>query len=183
VESLKYSISLRPTLEAYGNLGAVYFYLRRYAESADVLQQAIKINSNDWLNWGNLGDTLYQIPSRLSEAKAAYQKAIDLAQTRLEVNPRDGYTLAFSADYSAMLDQESKAKEKIARALEVSPKDPEVLFRAAVVFNHFKDETKALSFLGKAVAEGYSRTAIRDTPDFDHFKADPRFRSVVLAVK
>jgi tetratricopeptide (TPR) repeat protein len=183
VEALKYSISLRPTLEAYGNLGAVYFYLRRYAESADVLQQAIKINSNDWLNWGNLGDTLYQIPSRLSEAKAAYQKAIDLAQTRLEVNPRDGYTLAFSADYSAMLDQESKAKEKIARALEVSPKDPEVLFRAAVVFNHFKDETKALSFLGKAVAEGYSRTAIRDTPDFDHFKADPRFRSLVLAVK
>jgi tetratricopeptide (TPR) repeat protein len=179
VEALQRSIALRPTTEAYGNLGAVYFYMRRYPESVESLQQALKIDPKDWLNWGNLGDTLFQIPARRAEAKRAYQNAIDLAQLRLEVNPRDANVLALTADYYAMLDHEPQATAQMARALETAPTDGDVLFRAAILYNHFADTEKTLYYLTKSVAAGYSRTVIRETPDFDRLQDDPRFRALL----
>ena len=179
VDALEAIDGLASTFEAYGNLGAAYFYMRRYQESAENLQQALKIDDKDWLNWGNLGDTLYQIPARRQEALSAYRKAIELARTRLEVNPKDSFALAFTADYYAMLERSSQAREQLARALEVTSSDAEVLFRAAILHNHFGDTEKTLDFLNKAVAAGYSRTAIRDTPDFDRLKDDPRFRALL----
>src|SRR6266852_6115330 len=179
VEALKQSIALRPSFVAYGNLGGVYFYMRRYSDSAESLQQALKIDPKDWQNWGNLGDTLFEVPARRAEARSAYQKAIELAKTRLEVNPRDAYTLAFTADYYAMLDQERQAREELARALEIAPTDADVLFRAAILHNHFGDTEHTLAYLDKAVAAGYSPTVIRDTPDFDHLKDEPRYRRLL----
>jgi tetratricopeptide (TPR) repeat protein len=179
VNALKQSSALRPSFESYGNLGAAYFYMRRYQESAESLQQALKIEDKDWLNWGNLGDTLYQITSRRPDALNAYRKAIELSRARLEVNPRDSFALAFIADYYAMLDQEQQAREQMARALQIAPTDADVLFRAAILHNHFGETDKTLEFLSKSVAAGYSRTVIRDTPDFDHLKDDPRFRALL----
>jgi len=109
---------------------------------------------------------------------SAYRKAIDLIQARLEVNPRDASALAFSADYYAMLEQEPQARDRLSRALEVAPADAEVLFRAAILYNHFGNTEKALDYLTKSVAAGYSQTAIRDTPDFDRLRDDPRFRAL-----
>lgn len=179
VDALKRSNALRPSFESYGNLGAAYFYMRRYQESVESLQQALKIDDKDWLNWGNLGDTLYQIPARRPESLAAYQKAIDLARPRLEVNPKDSFALAFTADYYAMLNQDSQAREQIKKALEIAPADADVLFRAAILYNHFGDKGKTLEYLTKAVTAGYSRTVIRDTPDFDHVRDEPRFRALL----
>jgi eukaryotic-like serine/threonine-protein kinase len=179
VDSFRRSIALRPTGQVYGNLGAAYFYLHSYADSAENLQQALKIDPKDWLNWGNLGDTLSQIPSRGAEARSAYEKAVDLAQLRLDVNPQDAPILAFTADYYALLDQQNKARERMARALKTAPKDPDVLFRAAIFYNHFGDTMKTLDFLTKSVSAGYSRTLIRDTPDFDHLRGDRRFRALL----
>jgi len=63
--------------------------------------------------------------------------------------------------------------------LEIAPADAEVLFRAAILNNHFGHKYKTLDFLTKAVAAGYSRTVLRDTPDFDHLKDDPQFRALL----
>jgi hypothetical protein len=32
-----------------------------------------KVDPKDWLNWGNLGDTLFQIPARRAEARSGGQ--------------------------------------------------------------------------------------------------------------
>ena len=179
VDLLSQSNTLHPSYESYGNLATAYFYMGRYQDSAENLQQALKIDDKDWLNWGNLGDTLYQIPARRQEALSAYRKAIDLARLRLESNPKDFVTLAFTADYYAMLDQEQPARELMDRALGIAPTDADVLFRAAILYNHFRDSEKTVDYLSKSVSAGYSRTVVRDTPDFDHLRNDLRFRALL----
>jgi tetratricopeptide (TPR) repeat protein len=122
---------------------------------------------------------LYQIPSRRADSLSAYRKAIELARLRLEANPKDSFALAFTADYYAMLDQEQQARETMARALEIAPADAEVLFRAAILYNHFGDTKNTLDFLTRSVASGYSRTVIRDTPDFNQLKNDAHFLTLL----
>lgn len=181
VDVLKTSIALRPTFLAYGNLGAAFFYLRQYEDSVDALRQAIKIEDKDWLNWGNLGDTLYQIPSQRVQGLNAYRKAIDLASARLEVNPHDWSLLAYMADYYAMLDQGKEARDHLARALALAPADGEVLFHAAILYNHFGETEKTLTSLRRAVDAGFSPTQIRDTPDFDHLRSQGLLRTLLPA--
>jgi serine/threonine protein kinase/tetratricopeptide (TPR) repeat protein len=181
VEALQRSVALHPSVESYINLGTAYFYLRRYDDATDSLQRALKIDDKDWQNWGNLADTLYQIPSRRPEAMSAYSKAIDRAKARLDVNPRDATILAYTADYYAMLDEEKQARAQLARALDLTSTDADVLFRAAILYNHFGETEKTLEYLGKAVTAGFSPTVIRDTPDFDHLKGDQRYRRLLPA--
>ena len=175
VEELQRSVALRPTSESYGNLATAYFYLRRYDEAAANLKTVLGIDDKDWLNWGNLGDTLYQIPPRRSEAFAAYRKAIELANARLQVNPRDPVLLAYASDYYAMLGEEKPARDLLNRALALASSDSDVLFRAAILYNHFGDMPRTLEYLEKAEAAGYPRNLVRDTPDFDHLRGDSRF--------
>src|SRR6266404_154358 len=175
LEPLQRSVALRPSVESYINLGTAYFYLRRYNDATESLQQALKIDDKDWQNWGNLADTLYQIPARRPEAMSAYRRAIERAKLRLEVNPRDAGILAFTADYYAMLDQDKQARELLTRALELSPTDADVLFRAAILHNHFGESQTTLEYLNKAVAAGFSPTVIRHTPDFNNLRGNPVF--------
>jgi len=97
----------------------------------------------------------------------------------MEVNARDATVLAFAADYFAMLDQETQARQDMARALAIAPKDADVLFRAAILSNHFGEKESTLNFLRRAVDAGCSKTQIRDTPDFDRLQSQPDFRRIL----
>jgi tetratricopeptide (TPR) repeat protein len=142
------------------------------------LEQALKIDDSDWMNWGNLADALYWSPDRRLQASAKYQEAAKIGTSRLQINPRDADTLAYLANYSAMLDDRQAAFSYIQRALELAPSKGEVLFRAAIVYNHFGQTNQTLAYLEKAVNVGYSRTIIRDTPDFQPLQQNPQFRAL-----
>jgi len=68
---------------------------------------------------------------------------------------------------------------EIQKALELDAKDPDILFRAALVYNQLGDQHQTLDWLKKAVAAKFSRTTVRDTPDFDHLKSDPKFQAII----
>ena len=71
------------------------------------------------------------------------------------------------------------ALEFLRKGLQLTPADPELLFKAALVYNQFGDVPQALSWLEKAVSEGFSQTTVRDTPNFDHLRSDPRFQELL----
>lgn len=176
---LERSIQIRPTLEAYSNLGGAYFALRQFSDAAHAYEQGLKLDDRDSLIWGNMGDALYWTPGRRHEAESAYRKAISIASSKLQVNPRDATLLAFVATYRAMLEDKNSAISDVERALELAPKDAEVSFRAALVYNHFGDTERTLSLLKKAIAAGYPAAAIRDTPDFDPLRDNPRVQELL----
>jgi eukaryotic-like serine/threonine-protein kinase len=179
IHILERSIQIRPTLEAYSNLGGAYFALRQFSDAAHAYEQGLKLDDRDSLIWGNMGDALYWTPGRRHEAESAYRKAISIASSKLQVNPRDATLLAFVATYHAMLEDKNSAKTDVLRALNLAPKDAEVSFRAALVYNHFGDTEQTLSFLERAIAAGYPAAAIRDTPDFDPLRDNPRVQALL----
>ena len=178
IDALKRSIELRPSPDAYNNLGYVYTLLHRFPEAIAALEQALKIDDSDWMNWGNLGDALYWSPDRRPQASAKYRQAVKIGTSRLQINPRDAETLAYLANYSAMLDDRQAAFGYMQRALELAPAKGEVLFRAAIVYNHFGQTDQVLAYLKKAVDVGYSRAIIRDTPDFQGLQQNAQFRTL-----
>jgi serine/threonine-protein kinase len=179
IQASERSIALRPSTDAYNNLGYAYTLMNRFPEAIAALEKALKISDNDWMNWGNLADALYWSSNRRSEAPANYRKAVSIAASKLKVNPEDAFTLAYLADYSAMLGDKEAAYSYLQKALHIAPANGEVLFLAAVVYNHFHERDQALAYLSKAVRAGYSRSVIRDTPDFADLRQDPQFRATV----
>jgi len=178
IKALQRSIEIRPTLEGYINLGDVYFASRNFAEAARVYKQALTLDDRYFMTWGNLGDALYWAPDHRSEAEPAYRKAISLGESKLQINPGDASVLAFLATYRAMINDRQNALAGLNRALVIAPNDADVQFRAALVYNHFGETDRTLSFLEKAVSLGYPAAAIRDTPDFDPLRENSRFRAL-----
>ncbi len=180
ITCLQHSIDLRPTLEAYNNLGAAYFLLHRFPEAVTAFQAGNKLNDQNYINWGNLGDALYWSGDRRQESSSAYQRAVALAQAKLVINPRDAGVLGYLAEYTAMLGDKHSALASLDRAVEGSPNDPQILFQAALVYNHFGDSNRCLASLKRAIEAGYPRNIVSRMPDFEPLQNNDRFRALVL---
>ncbi len=181
VTVLKRSIAIRPTATAFTDLGNAYFYLRRFDAATEAYEQAVKLNDADILLWWNLGDGYYWTPGRRAQAADAYQHAVSLAKTKLSINPKDAYTLGITAVCYAMLGDKNRALVSLQEGLRLAPADPELLFKAALVYNQFGDTSQVLTWLEKAISAGFSRSTVWDTRNFDHLREDLRFQKLLWA--
>ncbi len=179
IDAFKRSIELRPGVEAYNNLGYAYILMHRFPEAVAALQDGLKVNDHEWESWGNLGDALYWSPDRRAEAAAQYRRAVSIAEAKIKVNAQDADTLAYLANYTAMLDEQKTSLDYLQRSLKAAPANGEGLVRAAVVYHHFGRKSETLDYLRKAVTAGYSKPIIRDTPDFQDLQNDPAFRTLI----
>jgi tetratricopeptide (TPR) repeat protein len=176
IDVLNKSIAVRPTVSAYINLGTAYFGLRRFEDAARTYEEGLQVDAKNWRLWGNLGDARYWIPHKRAQAPEAYRKAISLADAELRVNPRAEDVLGLVATYKAMLGEKRAALADLNRALAIAPKSPDLLYRAALVYNHFDDTDLTLQWLSKALAAGFSPITVRDAPDFNALHDKPRFQ-------
>lgn len=173
---LERSVSIRPTAGASSNLGTAYFELHRYSDAARLYEEAVKLSGQEFELWGNLGDAYYWAPGRRGEAAGAYRKAISLASGDLTVNPRDAKTLSFVAYYHAMLGEKQPALSTLRRAVQMDPHNVELLSNAALIYNQLGDTAHTLEWLERALAGGFPPTMVRNTPNFDALRDNPRFQ-------
>ncbi len=179
IKSLQDSIKIRPTEEAVSNLGTAFYSLRQFDNAGKSYSEATKLNDQNYVIWGNLADSYYYSGKR-ANATLAYQRAISLAEKRLEVNPRDASVLSDISGYYAMLGRRQEAFASLEKALKLSEKkDPDVLFEAAMVHNQFGETSRALELLDKALVAGFSPTTISDAPALDNLRGNERFQVIL----
>jgi eukaryotic-like serine/threonine-protein kinase len=178
---LEQSIAIRPFALAYTNQGNAYFYLKRYEEADHAYEQAVKLQERDPLLWWNLGDGYYWTPGKRAQAAAAYRRAIALSDEMLRVNSKDPSSLGVDAICHAMLGEKKAALQSLQQGLKYAPNDPELRFKAALVYNQLGDINSTVAWLEKALAVRYSPSRIRDTPNFAPLQTNPRFQKLVEA--
>ena len=176
---LERSLAIRKTAEATSNLGTAYFQLRRYTDAAAAFEQSTQLDPQNYLIWGNLGDAYYWAPGRRGEATAAYDKAIALGEEKLHVNSRDAQVLSSLAMYHAMRGERKAALDNADAALRLNPKSPDLLFNAGITYQQLGDTQRALDAVERAVAAGVSPATLRDTPNFDGLRANPRYLKLI----
>jgi Flp pilus assembly protein TadD len=141
-------------------------------------QQAVTTSPNDGVLRGNLGDALARI-NRGEEARQAWLESVRLDRQALAVNPNDASTLARIALREAKLGDQSAAEADIARALSLNASDSEVLYHGAAVRALNGDVERALTYLEKALKNGYSAAIARRDRYLDGIRQTARFRQLV----
>lgn len=159
------SIELQPNALAYSNLGTVLFFQRNYPESARQFEQATRLQPANPVNWGNLGDALWQIDGDRAKAREAFEKASVLASQQLGINPSDAGLRKSYALYLAKLGRTHDSEQEIQRAISTAPKDAGVHFYAARVYAVLGDNAKAQAALSESLALGYNSKEADREPD------------------
>jgi len=172
------SIQIRPSPDAYSNLGTAYFRVRRFADAARNYREAIKYNESTYYLWGNLGDS-YHFNSQPEEAKKAYSKSLDLALPQLQVNPNDASLTGDVAALYAAVGDHDNALKYLDRSLELGHGDKDILFNAATVYNALGETGVAMEWLRKALSAGYSPSVVRAAPIFDNLRDNPTFQQLL----
>lgn len=176
---LQQGLQIRPSAALYTNLGNALFIKGDYLAAVEAFQQAVsneKGNPNNYFGWANLADALLWIPSRKNEAQAAYTKAIQLIQPRLERSPNDVTLVSRMGLYSARVGDKEKSLGLIKHSLELAPKSADVHFRAGLAYELLEDRILALDTIHKALELGYPVKLIDAEPDLLALRRDVRYK-------
>ena len=127
--------------------------------------------------WATLGDIL-TVAQRHGDARNAYERAKELVDIELGVNPNDPGILMDVAWIQAMLGDEAAARRDIEKALALTPTDPYASYYEGLINATFGDTAAALGALGRAVAYGYPIKMLAAEPLLVSLREDPRFKAL-----
>jgi serine/threonine-protein kinase len=182
VDLFEESIAIDPTSStgAYSNLGTLYSMQARYADAVPMYEEATRLGKDDYRMWGNLADAYRYSPGYSEEAREAYQRAVQLAEEQLVINPKDAKLRSSLSVYYASLGENNKAQEEITEALEQAPEDVRVLFKRVLVYEFAKLRDEALAALKTALEHGYSISEVSNHPDLSELRKDPQYQQLVM---
>ena len=137
-----------------------------------------KLDENNYLIWGNLGDARYWGTQR-EQAPDAYRQAFALAEELRQTTPEDALLLADMAGYHAMLGNEAEALKLIDRALALAPSEPERQLQAAQVYAQLGRSGEALRRLAEGIEGGLSLAFVSKNPWFSDLRDSSDFQAIV----
>lgn len=158
------SSTIRPTYAAASNLGTYYYRRGRYTEAARNFERAVALAPGNHRLWRNFGAALYWAPGQRAKAEAAYLRAIELAEQERMVNPRQPSLLAELADSYSMVGRKSDAFAAAAAVERLGSGDADAIFNVASAYEQIGDRSRAVRWLRKALAAGYSRELVEQSP-------------------
>lgn len=174
-QALKKSVAIGPIYAAYANLGYLYVLQKRYRESVDATLKALELNNNNFITWGNLALAYARLGDAAETAKARTTELM-LAEKAAQSSPRDAQVQAYLAGAYARAQRRDLALAKMQTALALSPDDSVVLENVGETYEKLGDRERAVEYISKSIAKGYSLSMLRGNPELQGLMSDPRFR-------
>lgn len=169
------AISLREDAAAYANLGYCFYFLGDFEKSAAAYQKAADLRPKVATNWANLGDACSWATSCTGTAPHAYDTAIQLLLGEVSLNPKNSRAQATLAICLAKRGKFVEAQKHIDDATKLEPENATRMYQAARVANLSGRQTDAISWLSRALAEGYQKFEIEHDPEFRTLRATDGF--------
>jgi len=177
LQVLQQGLQVRPSGQLYTNLGTALFNRGDYITAAKAFEHAVssKGSSIAYLRWANLADTLRWIPGRERDSQQAYRKAAILIKPLLARAPSDSTLASRMGLYAAKLGDKATALLLSQQAVDSTPDNSDIRFRAAVAYELIGKRDAALAELKSAQKLGYPTKLIGTEPDLLVLRSDPRF--------
>ena len=174
------AIGLDPTLfEAY------YFYARHcfvggdLEKAARMYQQATKVFPEDY-QARLLVAQIFEELGRPADAEAARRAGIEVAEKHLELNPDDARAVYLGANGLVALGEVERGLEWAARALEMAPDEPMLLYNVGCIYSLAGRVDDAVEVLERAVANGLTQKRwFEHDNNLDPLREHPRFRALM----
>jgi len=179
VRVLKQSIQRAPSAHGFANLGTCYYFLGRYAEAAQAYAKAVELTPHDYLYSRNLGDAYRWVPGQESKAREAYERAIQMCDEAIRINPNESRAHLSRASALAKLGRTREARNAIVRALELDPQYAGAAYEAAVISNIVGDEDETITRIEQALRLGYNVDNILRDPEFANLRKSGRLDAIV----
>ena len=94
----------------HANLGYLYYATGRYPDAALQYENALRLDSTDYLSWGDLAFALSHIPDREGDAQFHFRSAVQLAQPLFDQNPNQPEVVMDLAQYHMQLSDTTQAR-------------------------------------------------------------------------
>jgi len=179
IEVFRKSIARAPSGQAYSNLGTSSYFAGRYAEAAQAFRKAVELMPDDYLFWRNLGDAYRWVPGQETAANEAFTKSVALAEDVIRVNGSDAFAHAVMAGALAKLGDTRRARDAVNRALELEPRDPQLVYEAAQVANLSGAEDEAVARIAQAVRLGINPADVKRDPEFRNLMESGKLAAVL----
>jgi len=160
-------------------LGRALMVSSRFKEAADLVEQAVEANGDDYNTYIPYLLSLERV-ERKKEAEDLRRRLAGVLRQQLELVPEDVRARILLANNLAALGEADESVRHLQTAVALRPKDGTTLYNAACTYGVLGKKTEALETLKKAASAGYGNMnwAARD-PDLDCLHDDPEFRQLV----
>ena len=176
--NFEHAVRLGPTPAAYANVALAYYDSGRFEDALHAYEQALQRDPRGMVNHRNIGD-VYQRLGRAREARTEYERAIELGNALLSVNPRDVRTIALVALCEAKLGRRTNAERHSAEAVALDSTSREAWQRSAEVHALLNQREAALRDLAIAVARGFEPRMARTDDELASLRRLPRFEEIL----
>jgi adenylate cyclase len=164
---------------AYWTLGRIYFSQGNLEQSLGLFRRVIEIKPGFYTAYLDVAQTCQGL-GRMEEAGAAKQQVMELLPNYLLQNPDDSRARMVYATCLASFGRKDEAVNEGAKALELSPGDPVMLYNGACLYSQLGEVARGIATLKQAVAAGYWNVGwMQHDPDLNPLRGDPEFTELM----
>lgn len=179
IETWDHIIDDQPSRGTLMNYANCLYYQSEFERSAETYARALDMAEEDYRIWENMAASLRHVPGADERERVARERAIELAEERLYVNPKDTIALSRIALLYQRAGQPERSRQAADRLFELGWDDPDVSFILALVLLESGDPPGALGQLRQAVDMGFPVHLIDADPDFEALRGEAEFAALL----
>jgi serine/threonine protein kinase len=163
----------------YWILGRIYHMTDRDRESVDMFKKVTELNSDFYAAYSDL-QIVYERLGERDKLQQALQEGLQVYPRYLARHPDDARAHMFFASTLAQIGRQEEGNVEAAKALELSPGDPVMMYNAACFYAVTGERRLAIESLRNSIAAGNENYEwMKRDPDLDSIRNEPEYIELV----